>query len=68
MAPLLRDRRLLLPLLLAPGVGYLLLFFGGPLASALLGSLRTEEGAFTLLWYERIVTRPSMLRGLVTSI
>ncbi|WP_132665340.1 ABC transporter permease [Rhizobium sp. PP-CC-3G-465] len=68
MPAFLRDRRLLLPLLLAPGVGYLLLFFGGPLASALIGSLRLEDGSFTLAWYVRIFSRPSMLRGLGTSI
>jgi putative spermidine/putrescine transport system permease protein len=68
MQTLLRHPRVLVPLLLAPGVGYLLIFFGGPLLSALVGSLRLEDGTFTLAWYERIFTRPSMLRGLKTSI
>jgi hypothetical protein len=68
MQTLLRHPRVLVPLFLAPGVGYLLIFFGGPLLSALVGSLRLEDGTFTLAWYERIFTRPSMLRGLKTSI
>jgi putative spermidine/putrescine transport system permease protein len=68
MQTLLRHPRVLVPLLLAPGVGYLLIFFGGPLLSALVGSFRLEDGTFTLAWYERIFTRPSMLRGLKTSI
>ncbi|MEO1016617.1 MAG: ABC transporter permease subunit [Pseudomonadota bacterium] len=39
-----RPRRRDLPLLLAPGVGYLLVFFGVPLAAAILGSF----GIFTI--------------------
>ncbi|POO55317.1 ABC transporter permease [Agrobacterium rosae] len=68
MQGLLRDRRVQLLVLLAPGVGYLIVFFGGPLLSALLGSFRLEDGSFTLSLYERIFTRPSMIRGLRTSI
>ena len=68
MRGLLRDRRVQLFLLLAPGVGYLLVFFGSPLLSALIGSFRLEDGSFTLSLYERIFTRPSMIRGLTTSI
>lgn len=68
MAGVLRDRRAQLLLLLAPGVGYLLVFFGGPLLSALIGSFRQEDGSFTLMFYERIFTRASMIRGLTTSI
>lgn len=68
MGLLLRDRRLQLLVLLAPGVGYLLLFFGMPLVSALAGSFRLDDGGLTLQWYERIFTRPSMIRGLKTSI
>ncbi|XUY28949.1 ABC transporter permease [Agrobacterium sp. rho-8.1] len=65
---ILRGRRAQLFLLLAPGVGYLVIFFGGPLVSALIGSVRQEDGSFTLMFYERIFTRPSMIRGLTTSI
>ena len=68
MRGLLRDPRVQLLALLAPGVGYLLVFFGSPLLSALLGSFRLEDGSFTLSLYERIFTRPSMIRGLTTSI
>jgi putative spermidine/putrescine transport system permease protein len=68
MPALLRDRRVLLPLLLAPGVGYLLLFFGTPLATAFLASFRTDDGAFSLKWYGLVASQPSMLRGLRTSI
>ncbi len=68
MQTLLRARRVQLLVLLAPGVGYLIFFFGGPLLSALLGSFRLEDGSFTLSLYERIFTRPSMIRGLRTSI
>ncbi|WP_313557536.1 ABC transporter permease [Agrobacterium cavarae] len=68
MQTLLRARRVQLLVLLAPGVGYLIFFFGGPLSSALLGSFRLEDGSFTLSLYERIFTRPSMIRGLRTSI
>jgi len=63
-----RRRTLQLLLLLAPGIGYLLFFFGAPLLAALVGSFRMEDGSFTLNWYQRIFTRPSMLRGLSTSI
>ncbi|PYG56622.1 putative spermidine/putrescine transport system permease protein [Rhizobium sp. UGM030330-04] len=68
MAGLLRNRRAQLLFLLLPGVGYLLVFFGGPLLSALVGSFRQEDGSFTLMFYQRIFTRPSMIRGLTTSI
>ncbi|OBZ94792.1 ABC transporter permease [Pararhizobium polonicum] len=68
MQAALRDRRAQLALLLLPGVGYLVVFFGGPLASALIGSLQLNGGTFTLQWYERIFTRATMLRGLKTSI
>lgn len=68
MHRLLRDRRMQLLLLLAPGVGYLILFFGGPLVSTLIGSFQKEDGGFTLSLYERIFTQPSMIRGLRTSI
>ncbi|MCF1462740.1 ABC transporter permease [Agrobacterium vitis] len=68
MPSLLRRRSIQLLLLLLPGVGYLLFFFGLPLLSALVGSFRLEDGSFTLSWYQRIFTRPSMLRGLSTSI
>jgi putative spermidine/putrescine transport system permease protein len=68
MRGLLRDRRVQLLVLLAPGVGYLLVFFGSPLLSALIGSFRLEDGSFTLSLYERIFTGPSMIRGLTTSI
>ncbi|MUZ71943.1 ABC transporter permease subunit [Agrobacterium vitis] len=68
MPSLLRRRPVQLFLLLLPGVGYLLFFFGLPLLSALVGSFRLEDGSFTLSWYQRIFTRPSMLRGLSTSI
>lgn len=68
MHGLLRDRRVQLLLLLTPGVGYLILFFGSPLVSALIGSFQQDDGSFTLAFYERIFTRPSMIRGLRTSI
>jgi putative spermidine/putrescine transport system permease protein len=68
MQATLRDPKIQLALLLLPGVGYLLVFFGGPLVSALIGSLRLDDGSFTLQWYERIFTRVTMLRGLKTSI
>ena len=68
MGGIVRNRQMQLLVLLAPGVGYLLIFFGGPLVSALIGSLRQDDGSFTLIFYERIFTRPSMIRGLVTSI
>ncbi|MBO9186925.1 ABC transporter permease [Rhizobium sp. L80/93] len=68
MGVFLRDRRFFVPLLLAPGVGYLLLFFGGPLFSTFVGSFLNDDGVLTLQWYVRIFTRPSMLRGLKTSI
>lgn len=68
MHGLLRNRRTQLLVLLTPGVGYLVVFFGGPLLSALIGSFRLEDGGFTLSFYERIFTRPSMIRGLRTSI
>ncbi|QND44959.1 ABC transporter permease (plasmid) [Rhizobium lusitanum] len=68
MRPVLGSDRARLLLLLAPGVGYLLLFFGWPLLSALIGSFHLDDGSFTLQWYTRIFTRPSMLRGLSVSI
>ncbi len=68
MHGLFRNRRTQLLVLLTPGVGYLIVFFGGPLLSALIGSFRMEDGSFTLSFYERIFTRPSMIRGLRTSI
>lgn len=68
MGGLLRNRRTQLLILLTPGVGYLIVFFGGPLLSALIGSFRMEDGGFTLTFYERIFTRPSMIRGLRTSL
>lgn len=68
MRPILGNDRARLLLLLTPGVGYLLLFFGWPLLSALIGSFHLDEGSFTLQWYTRIFTRPSMLRGLSVSI
>ncbi len=68
MQALLRDHRFQVIFLLLPGVGYLLVFFGGPLVSALVGSFLTDDGRFTLVWYERIFSRAAMLRGLSTSI
>lgn len=68
MRPILGSDRARLLLLLTPGVGYLLVFFGWPLLSALIGSFHLEDGSFTLQWYTRIFTRPSMLRGLSVSI
>jgi putative spermidine/putrescine transport system permease protein len=68
MQTLLRDTRFQLFIFLLPGVGYLLLFFGAPLVSALVGSFQNDDGTFTLVWYERIFSRASMLRGLSTSI
>lgn len=67
MQAALHDRKIQLALLLLPGVGYLVVFFGGPLVSALIGSLRLDDGSLTLQWYERIFTRATMLRGLKTS-
>ncbi|OLP58876.1 ABC transporter permease [Xaviernesmea oryzae] len=68
MTALFNDRRLQLLLLLAPGVGYLLFFFGTPLFQALRESLVTDQGDFTLMWYQRAFSRPSMVRGLTTSL
>lgn len=68
MRPILGSDRARLLLLLTPGVGYLLVFFGWPLLSALIGSFHLDDGSFTLQWYARIFTRPSMLRGLSVSI
>ncbi|MDO1584907.1 ABC transporter permease [Rhizobium oryzicola] len=68
MSVLHRHRSLQLLLLLTPGVGYLLFFFGTPLLSALVGSFQLEDGTFTLNWYQCIFTRASTLRGLSTSI
>jgi putative spermidine/putrescine transport system permease protein len=68
MRPILGNDRARLLLLLTPGVGYLLVFFGWPLLSALIGSFHLDDGSFTLQWYTRIFTRPSMLRGLSVSI
>lgn len=68
MRPILGSDRARLLLLLTPGVGYLLVFFGWPLLSALIGSFHMDDGSFTLQWYTRIFTRPSMLRGLSVSI
>ncbi|NTG51422.1 ABC transporter permease subunit [Agrobacterium rhizogenes] len=68
MRPFFGSDRARLLLLLTPGVGYLLVFFGWPLLSALIGSFHMDDGSFTLQWYARIFTRPSMLRGLSVSI
>ncbi|MEZ2223698.1 ABC transporter permease [Rhizobium sp. RCC_161_2] len=68
MRAILGNDRARLLLLLTPGIGYLLVFFGWPLLSALIGSFHLDDGSFTLQWYTRIFTRPSMLRGLSVSI
>lgn len=62
------GQRLLIAILLVPGVGYLALFFAGPLANVLAGSFLDDAGNLTLANYENIVTRPTLLRGLWTSI
>ncbi|TIR18314.1 MAG: ABC transporter permease subunit, partial [Mesorhizobium sp.] len=68
MQATLRDQRLIVALLLLPGAGYLLLFFGWPLLSALIGSFQLDNGAFTLNWYVRIFSRQTVLRALSISV
>jgi len=65
-------RRLALPLLLLPGVGYLALFFGLPLALALLSSFGVGtigvESSFTLGHYRELFANSIYRDGLVFSI
>ncbi len=63
------KRSLNLWLLLVPGVGYLLVFFGSPLALALLGSvgletIGTSTPGFTLEHYRTMLTNSIYLDGL----
>ncbi len=63
------KRSLSLWLLLIPGVGYLLVFFGSPLALALLGSvgletIGTDAPGFTLQYYRTMLTDRIYLDGL----
>lgn len=57
-------------LLLFPGIGFLIVMFGFPLFTALLGSFGVSAGlpAFTLKYYAKFFTSNVMWRGLTTSI
>ncbi|WP_427024609.1 ABC transporter permease [Aureimonas ureilytica] len=61
-------RGLLIGALLLPGLGYLMLFFAGPLLNVLYGSFLDEAGRFTLANYAEVFTRPTLQRGLSASV
>ncbi len=67
-----RRNRLTLLLLLSPGVGFLLVIFGLPLALALLGSfgigVSGPKGGFSLAAYHKIFHDPRYVAGLKTSL
>ncbi|MCB1501308.1 MAG: ABC transporter permease [Bauldia sp.] len=67
-----RSRRLVLLMLLAPGAGYLLLFFGLPLALAFLSSLGIgtigADSAFTFRHYVELFTSSVYRDGIAFSV
>lgn len=62
------GRRVAFLALMAPGIGFLALFFLWPMLASLIASFETADGGLSTLWYERIWTRNTYWRGFTTSI